>query len=195
MPEGWANSNDWQALDQLVPADAFQRLAQQPDVWPSQITTYARPVALDPTSICTNKADPTRGRTAADLVDFVLTHPGLSVTSQGPVTIGGHAGTRLDVDIAQDWTGTCPEWTDSGPFVPLFGDGDSAAADGTVSDGYWFGVGWGTPCERSDPIRLIILDLGDGDVSVILIDAEIAADQAKFVEQAMPIVETFAFAD
>ncbi len=58
--------------------------------------------------------------------------------------------------------------------------------------GWDFGSGGICPDCTSDPQRIILLDL-DGQPLVILVDSEKPEDQAAFVEQAMPIVESFRF--
>lgn len=52
------------------------------------------------------------------------------------------------------------------------------------------GVGLDTTAQRQ---RLILLDLGNGDLAAIVISSETTAPFAGFVAQAMPVVQSLTF--
>ena len=52
------------------------------------------------------------------------------------------------------------------------------------------GVGLSTTAQRQ---RVILLDLGSGDLAAIVISSEATAPFAGFVAQAMPVIQTFTF--
>ena len=88
----------------------------------------------------------------------------------------------IDVSIAPSWTGSCPEVTE--PILILFTEtGRDMTGSGLEQPGLW----------KTDKTRIILLDLGDGDV--LLIDL-LARDPANFdalIDETMPIVESLTF--
>ena len=52
------------------------------------------------------------------------------------------------------------------------------------------GVGLDTTAQRQ---RVILLDLGSGDLAAIVISSDTTAPFAGFAAQAMPVVESFTF--
>ncbi len=96
--------------------------------------------------------------------------PGVTTTAPTSITIDGHPGRSLDIRI--DPAGkrckgeTTPSFSYLGPDIGLLGG------------------------ERH---RLILLDLGDGDVLAIVIRTTDPAAFDAFVVEAMPIVESLRF--
>jgi hypothetical protein len=196
LPEGWASFADWAQWTGLAPVEAYNAMLADPGAWPDQIRVLARPAAMDATQRCDPfLADLTVGRNAADLVTYIREHPGITSSEPVAVTVGGRPGTQLDVDIADDWDATCEAWEDAGPFVPLFIYGwDGINPDGTITDGTQaVGLGGGAGQSR-DPMRLIVTDLGDGDVAVVLVDSATPEGFEGFVERATPVVESLRIA-
>ena len=87
------------------------------------------------------------------------------------ITIGGHSGQWLDVRIDPAWTKKCADGT--GPIVTYMMPG--TAVMGT---------------ERE---RLILLDLGDGDVLQILVWTKDQAAFDAFLPEAMGVIGSFQF--
>jgi hypothetical protein len=87
------------------------------------------------------------------------------------MTIDGHPAQWLDVRMDPAWTKKCTDGT--GPIVTYMMPG--TAVMGT---------------ERE---RLILVDLGDGDVLQILVWAKDQAIFDDFVPRAIPIVQSFKF--
>jgi hypothetical protein len=212
VPEGWASAYDFLSLLWLMPADVYERKRVDPGLWSDQISVWARPVAITVAEPdCQFIEDPTGGETVESLAAWLSAHPELVATDPMPIEIDGHSGLVLDIDMREGAGTTCLASFEGSPLVPLFSNGYAlravAADPGTTLTGdgmevprvdawklgSWdLGSGGICPTCTSDPQRIILLDL-DGNPVVILIDTEKPEDQAAFVEQAMPIVESFQF--
>jgi hypothetical protein len=83
-----------------------------------------------------------------------------------------------DVSLASSWTNVCGS-TDGKPFRPLlfFEDGEEGSQ----------GVG------PTEVVRFVFLDLGDGDMVVVIVQVFAPASFDDFAAEAMPIVESFQF--
>jgi hypothetical protein len=118
------------------------------------------------------------GPTAADLVDWIRSRPGLSVGDPSPVSLGGFAGRQIDVRIVDGWTPSCP-FAGGIPTVPLF----VSPADPSFR---WVVAG-------SERLRLFVLDVpGDGTV-VVDIDAFDGSRMDDLLADATPIVQSMTF--
>jgi hypothetical protein len=193
VPAGWSVDEENLSSYELTTADGYAILvagASGEDV----IRLVAQPVALQAYEApeCAWRMDADPERTVDGLADWLADHPGLRASEPSAVSVDGHPGLVIDVDIV---AADAPEASCQGvPVLPLFANGAAFATDGSWFDDMVYGDHWvaeigGGP---SDPVRLILLDL-DGDPLIILIDSGAPEDQAAFVEQAMPIVESFAF--
>jgi hypothetical protein len=127
---------------------------------------------------CSPAAKPGVGNTVDDWVEFVTTHPGLTVSRSVPVTIGGNEGQQIQFRVADDWTERCPD--SIGPAVVVFTDS-------------------GTPPQRSvwfddHRVTLWLLDV-DGTTIAIHVDSGPslnANDEA--VRAFQPVLESMSFA-
>ena len=92
-------------------------------------------------------------------------------------TIGGFAATSMIIEASEDWTGTCDE---ENPFaaVPIFFRSE-------------FGYHWAL--NVGERYHVTLIDLGDGETVAVVINTASDADLEAFVDEAMPIVETFEF--
>lgn len=203
VPDGWVNHLDVQSEFQLLTPDGAAQDGQFQG-WHEGVTILARPAAMlsdSSDSLCEPRVDTTVPRTVDGLVAYVTGHPGLVVSEPEAITIGGHPGMQLDIDIAPTWTATCLDWEGASPLVPLFTDGGRVLEDGK-GEGWWWGPG-GWKGQTSDPFRIILLDIGGGDTVLIEMHSARSDDparhdpegQAALVAEAMPIVETFVLAD
>lgn len=95
------------------------------------------------------------GKSASEVVGALASREGLDVTGPEPVEIDGLSGQLLDLKLVEDWTGTCPWWTEPESFVPLFGSFDEK--------NYWFYNG----LIGEERARLYVLDKPDGGNVVI----------------------------
>jgi hypothetical protein len=187
VPDGWANSADWPSTFKLTPtADyALETKDGPPDGVYHEVEVFTEPAAAIQDGTCDSKPEPSVGRSVDALVAWLEKLPSIATTKATPITIGGHAGRMLDVAIDPGWKTTCP-----GEPKPL---AQYLVPAGVRSDGYSIGV---FPGERQ---RLILLDLGKGDVLGILIDDRndsAPSDASRFdalVAAAMPVIQGFTF--
>jgi hypothetical protein len=170
VPNGWANAADWPESFDLVPVSELPPV--DPENRSRSIVLNTQPSAMSQDKPCSDTVQLGVTRTVDALVTWVGTVPGLVTTTPHAITIDGHPGQWLDIRIDPAWTKTCggPVTT---PIVTYMMPGTGII---------------GTERER-----LILLDLGDGDVLQILVWTKDQAGFDAFVPQAMPVIESFKF--
>jgi hypothetical protein len=171
VPEAWANSSDWPDTFELVPADELPPVDEANRR--RNVNVMRQPTAMTQDRPCTDEVEPGVGRTVEDLVAWLPTVPGLITTEPAPITIGGHAGQSMDVRLDPAWTATCEGDRDKSPVVTYLNPGIAVRGGQTE--------------------RLILLDLGDGDVVAIGVWARDQTAFDDFVPEAMPVIESFQF--
>ena len=169
VPDGWANSSDWPETFELVPAAELPPVAETDRR--RNIGVFRQPSAMTQDRPCSDQVEPGVGRTVDDLAAWLQTVPGLNTTEPTPTTIGGHAGQMLDIGMDPAWTATCEGSTE--PLVTFLNPG--------------IAVG------ESQRVRLILLDIGDGDVVAIGIWTRDRETFDAFIPEAMRVVESFQF--
>jgi hypothetical protein len=168
VPDGWANSADWPDSFALMPAP--EMALGEPDRT-RHIGLTTQPTAMAQDQPCSDTVAPGVGRTVNNLVTWLRTVPGLITTAPTAITIDGHPAKWLDVRIDPTWKKTCPGETN--PIVTFLNPGTAVSGN-----------------ERE---RLILLDLGGGDVIATVVWARDQATFDAFVQEAMPIVQSFQF--
>ena len=129
---------------------------------------------------CPNASEPGVGRTAAEITEWLVSLPGLVATTPVPVTVGGLAGSMLDLSVAADWTHTC-SYSEGKSMVSTFVDSDDA------TEGFDWNIGEGSKS------RYFLLDLGDGRALLVEISAGNVTDFDDMVAEAMPVIDSFTF--
>jgi hypothetical protein len=167
VPDGWANSFDWPTTFGLLPSADFPGPADSDP--PRRIGIVTQPSAMSQTTPCGLEPATGVARTFDSLVTWVGNAPGLIATAPAAITIDGHPARWLDLRIDPAFRAACQPGTQS---VGYLTDVDLVGA------------------ERQ---RLILVDLGDGDVVGIVIETSDPAAFDAFVAEAMPIVESFRF--
>lgn len=198
VPDGWANRVDWLYQFWLVPMDDYNAQRENPDAPLDVIGFLNEPVAMasgDADPDCFAAAEGI-GTSRDDLAAWLLSHPGLTVTEDEPITFedhlrepGGTVTARVfDVDLAPGTTLTCTDA--NGPTVPLFGSAEAFTSAQGWDDQYLRFASWavGSTGQDTDPMRIVI-----ADGLVIIIDSADPAGAATLIEQAMPIVESVTF--
>ena len=165
----WENGHDWALAYQLRPVAS-------PD--DAGIFLFGDVLAVSEADPCLQASEPTVGRTADEIVEWLTRATGVAATSPEPVTVGGLAGWRLDVAMAPDWTGTC-SWSNGALARPLFTDADPR-------DGFHWGL------ESDTRMRLWLLALPDGRALLVDVAGD-ASTYAAIVDEATAIVESFEF--
>jgi hypothetical protein len=169
VPDGWANSSDWPDSFELVPAAELPPVAEVDRR--RNIGIFRQPTAMTQDRPCSDTVQPGVGRTVDDLVTWLRTVPGLIATAPTAITIHGHPGQWLDLRRNPEWTKTCEGSTE--PLVTFLNPGIAVGDDQRV--------------------RLILLDLGDGDVVATGVWTRDQATLEAFLPEAMPIVESLTF--
>jgi hypothetical protein len=182
VPAGWSNSTDFATALALTPSADYATYTSDgpPDGNFNEISVWTHPTASDQAQACQHQTDASVPPTVDGLVGFLRKVPGLEVTEPVTVTIDGHPGKMMDLRLAASWTGRCEGETQ--PSLEFF-----AAIDTRVP------VTYGLYLLGAERVRLILLDLGDGDVVAILFDSSDPSRFDKLVADGMPIVESFKF--
>ena len=131
---------------------------------------------------CTEAPDPALGHTVDDLVTGFTTRPGVVATDPQPVSIGGLDGQWFDLQLAPDWSATCP-FDPSQPGVTLFTDADPASNDNSPF--------WGV--SGDDRLRLYVLDDTAGSTVMVVINTIDASTFESLLAEAQPVVDSLEF--
>jgi hypothetical protein len=196
VPEGWANDEENLSSYELTTEAGYRELVSRSGTGSDVIFIAAQPVALAPYEDdgCVPRMDTElERRTVTSFSDWLATRPYLVAGDPEPITIDGHAGLVIDVDIDPAAAPVSP-YFENAPGAPLFANGPAFDADGVRFDDMVYGDHWliGIGAADSDPIRLILIDV-DGDALIVALDTADPDDMPAFIEQAMPIVESFTF--
>lgn len=187
VPTGWSNSSDWPVTFSLTPTPdyALETAAGPPLDTFHGIEVFARPAATTQDATCANHEETSVKRGVTSLIEWVRSRPSLVTTAPTPITIGGFSGQWIDIKLAPEWTGTCPD-----PSRPAATLRPTAVY---LSEGGNDAQGWNLSVQGVEQQRLILLDLGDGDVVAIAIDSTHPDRYQELVTEAMPIVASFRF--
>ena len=179
VPAGWANASDWPNEFSLTPAADYAletKAGPAPDTY-NGIWVMTQPQPAIRTADCTHAVQP--GASTVDgLVDWVSTRPGIKTADSGTITVGPYAGKWVDVSVDPAESFACPDPTDHAK-VALIGSEGPHPTD-------W----WLLPNEH---LRVIVLDIGQGDTVAIGIDTTYPDRFDQLVKDAMPIVQSFTF--
>ncbi len=138
---------------------------------------FGHPQAASQADGCPFEPQPGVGLTASDLMSFITSLPGIKTSNLQDVTINGRTGARVDIQLDPSWKKTCP-WHGETPMEPfLYVNTGVDGADVTTR------------------LRMVFLDIGHGDTVAVEIAAADPARWDDYVARAMPIVESFVFAE
>lgn len=168
LPAGWWNPSD--------EGDYFELRPVASDL--VGIHLFRGPRAASQEASCPTSAEPGAGMLSSQLVAWVRSLPGLSVSTPRMASVGGFAGTEIDVAIKSTWTASCP-YAGGIPSVPLF-VGSTSTLRWTVSG--------------SERLRLDFLDVPGGGTIVVDVDAFEGTDWDALLAAAAPIVASLSFA-
>jgi hypothetical protein len=182
VPDGWANSVDWPNWFALTPqADYATETPEGPATESAihEVSLFALPAAAVGGRTCNSAAQPAVPRTVDGLIEYVQGITDL-VTSDTPtpVTIDGHPGKWINLAVASTDGSICPGESEPGALYLVPADDSDM---------------WHVGIIKGERQRLLLLDLGDGDILAVVIDS---ADPDRFnelVDQAMPIIESMTF--
>jgi hypothetical protein len=168
VPDGWANAADWPGTFDLTPAAEVP--AGETDV-SRMVSLSTHPTAMRQDKPCSDTVQPGVGRSVADLTSWIRTLPGLVSAAPTAITIDGHPGQAIDIRLDPSWKKKCA--------------GDTEPKLTFLNPGIFIGPG-----QRE---RMILLDLGGGDVIAIGLWTRDQAVFDAFIAEALPIVESFRF--
>jgi hypothetical protein len=173
VPNGWANDDDFPSTFGLQPSGEYARAGSEPT---TSIFLFTQPTAESQQTPCSGKPQPGVRRTVADEMRWLRQLPGLATTQPVTITIDGHQGQWIDLRLDPAWTTGCG---DDKPFMEYLLSGD--ASEGIVG------------LVREERQRLVLLDLGDGDLLGIQVRSSDPARFEAFAAEAMPIIQSFQF--
>ncbi len=178
VPSGWSNDGDWPYLFKLTPSPDYSLETGSGPTATHEVAAYARPVAAKD---CNGTVDSRSAPTVDGLLSAITHRTGIVTGAGGTLAIGSRTASWVDIAVADAWTGTCPG--DDRPGVvfatsPPLGSGIPGALLGIA---------------RGERIRVVVLDLGRGDLALILIDSTHPDRFDQLVSQAMPIIGSFVF--
>src|SRR5262245_18296722 len=159
----------------MMPADEYRRIHD--DVPLGGLYDFGHPQGGSRAADCPYAPQPGVGLSPAEIVGYLQTVPSLQSSAPQPFTVNGRTGLRTDIELAPTWTKPC-SWSKGVPSAPIL------YANTGLS-----GV------DRGMKERLIVLDIGHGDSVAIEIFSPDSRRFDALVGQAMPIVQSFTFAE
>jgi hypothetical protein len=168
VPDGWTKPTDTAPYMQLQPVGS--------EVTGIHFFRNAVAASQDPT--CPSQPQPGVGKTSSELVAWIRTLPGLTVSTPAMVTIGGLPGLSIDVAIKPGWTQSCP-FANGNPTVALLSGGNAGY--------HWIVVG-------NERLRLSVMDTADGGTVIVDVDAFDGTLFEQLIASSLPIIKSLQFA-
>jgi hypothetical protein len=184
----YAVPQGWKVKDDLPTTFVLHRLASpgQPSA-DAFVVIFAGPqMAADfaKGATCDSSGEaPGVGHRVDDIVAAIRVRPGLVSTPPASVIVGGAPGKIVDLHLVPSWTRGCQ--APDGPVIAM----PILLASGS-------GPRPMVAIDPAHPLRLILLDLGDGRTMSVAISSFDPSQPAAFAAQVadvMPIVESFRF--
>jgi hypothetical protein len=179
VPDGWANSLDFPERFTLTPSADFALEGQVGAETTQGIEVSVQPAANEQNAECKSTAVTSVPRTVSGLVQWIRGRPSLTSSAPTAITVDGHRGQWVDVRVNPSWKTSCG--SDTVPiaaFLTMAGQPADAEAL-TIVAGVRF--------------RLVLLDLGGGDLVLINVYSPDTARFDDLVRQAMPIIQDLKF--
>lgn len=178
VPDGWANSSDLASELHLTPSANYALETADGAAFGTwyEIGVWTQPAVNDPDVDCFTPLT-TVPRTVDAFIAHLVASPAITATAPQDITVDGHAGKSIDIAIDPAWTGTCP--------------GANGAANVLIDAG--LAARWVFGPVGTDRVRVILLDLGSGDLVFISLEDGDGTKLDQLVTEAMPIVQSFRF--
>jgi hypothetical protein len=106
VPEGWVNDLDFAQVYALFPDTPANEAEYALSKQSAQNIVLTDTVQNNMFAIC-DATGLYQGATASEVIDFLVANKALSTTEPVDVTIGGLSGRQVDLQLSQDWAGTC----------------------------------------------------------------------------------------
>jgi hypothetical protein len=175
VPEGWTHVADNATRFWMMSTDQYPEIHDGVPL--DGLYVFGHPQVGSRAAGCPYEAEPGVGLTPNEIVSFLRRTPALKLTLPKAVTINRRSGLLTDIELAPGWSKPC-DWSSG-----------AAASSILYANTGLSGV------ESGQRERLIVLDIGHGDSVAIEI---FAADKSRFdalMASAMPIVDSFVFAE
>jgi hypothetical protein len=189
VPDGWANAADFPGQLVLVKSSDYATYGPVGSIDGSahEIVVASGPAMSDQTADCERKEVTSVDRSVQGFIDWLRAQPRIASSEPRAITVGGYPGQWIDVQVAPTWTGTCPDVPGGTPTAIILTqvfDADREV-DGRFVDA---DASWGLVGEEQ--MRLVFVDIGQGDVVLIWVDATDPERFEALVTDAMPIIES-----
>jgi hypothetical protein len=168
VPAGWTNPVDDVSYFELMPT-----LDQN-----NGIHLFHNWHALSQAADCPYSPEPGVGTSVSDLVTWIRSRAGLSVTPPALVTVGGLPATTIDLSIAPNWKQSC-SFANGLPTVQLLID--------ETGQLHWVVAG-------SETLRLYLLDLPGGGTLIVNLDSFDGVGFPNLLTTGSPIVKSLTVA-
>jgi hypothetical protein len=189
VPAGWAMAGDHTSDFRLLRSSDYAKEGSNgPTAQQTGIEGWIRQAAIRQTPTCSAGDDLNVERTPGGLTAYLSKRSGLSASAVQDITIDGHPGKWIDVRVASGSNGSCVGGHLTIPLVT-----EAVGSAGSVGDApYTVGI------SGQSRYRIIFVDIGKSDqgtemTAMILITAPDKATFDAFIDQAMPIVQSFHF--
>jgi hypothetical protein len=183
VPAGWATSADSPNVFTLTPGGDYSSETKDGPAPGTihEIDVFAVPQRAIQDPNCDFMPDTKAGHSVSDLVAYLKHEPALAVSELASATVGGYPARVLDLRLDPKWTGQCP---DIGIAFTYLG-----GTFGSTPGSSWYSLAIATG-ERQ---RLMLVDLGQGDVVAIVIDSSSSARFSSLVDAAQQIIQSIEF--
>ena len=175
VPDGWTHVADNATRFWLMPSAQYGRVHDGVPL--DGLWVFGHPQAASQADVFPFEPQPGVGLTPSDLMSFITSLPGVKTSNVQDVSINGRTGARVDIQLDPSWKKTCP-WHGDDPIKPFL-------YVNTGVDG----------ADLSTRLRMVFLDIGHGDTVAVEIAGVDPARWDALLAEAMPIVESFVFAE
>jgi len=182
VPDGWANAGDWPSDFSLVPSAAYASFGPKgsSDGTFHEIDIWAHPAATEQTPDCSSKEITSVKPTVDGLIGWLQAQSRFVVSKATAMTVGGRPAKWVDVRLAPDWKGTCPDLPAGTPAGQILARAGGPANETLAMAG-------------SEKMRFVFVDIGGGDVAAVVVDSSDPTRFDQLASDAMPIIESMTF--
>jgi hypothetical protein len=190
VPEGWANAADWPGELVLVPSTAYAGYGPSGSTDSSfaEVVVAAGVAMSDQTLDCKGSPVTSVAHSVGGFISWLRAQPRIVASKPTAITVGGYPGQWIDAKVAPTWKGTCPDLVGGTPAAVIV-----TPAYGTTNLGVGTGTAASWPIVGEEEMRLVFVDIGQGDIALIWVDATDPARFGSLVAEAMPIIESMTF--
>jgi hypothetical protein len=167
VPAGWEKPDDQAVYLLLSPLG-------DPD---NGIHLFAHPSALSQASDCPASAQPGVGASSLELIAWIRSLKGLTVTSPALASIAGLPATSIDISIAPGWATSCP-FANGIPTMPLLYNAPGLR---------WVVAG-------GEVLRLYFVDVPGAGLVIVDLDSFNGTGFQGLLSAAAPVVKSLKFA-